>query len=278
MTQLTSLSAVRTALAAMDFHPSKVLGQNFLVDGNILDILIREAQLTGRERVVEVGPGLGVVTERLLECAGSVVAVEKDVRLHAWLRDRFAGHAKLELICADAVKHDFRPHLPDRSARFVSNLPYSVGNRILIALAQLDCRPERMVVTVQQEVAERICAPPGGKQFGLLSVWLQLHYEPRIAHTVSANCFWPRPAVSSSIVSLVRRQEPIIAPHLEVDLYAITRAAFAQRRKKIAGVLAGSLPQTCTLTAARVRELLEQTGLNSEARPEGLSARGGPRC
>jgi len=155
------LSELRSLLNEMDFHPSRALGQNFLIDGNILDILLDAADVRHRDEILEIGPGLGAVTEALVDSARRVVAVEKDRRLYEHLRERFKDKPKLELICADMLEVDTEALLKTGFNKVVSNLPYSAGSRILINLAMAEAAPERIIVTVQQEVAERLAAQAG---------------------------------------------------------------------------------------------------------------------
>ena len=265
---MASLSRVRDTLARMDFHPSRVLGQNFLIDANILRLLLDAAEVTPSDVVLEVGPGLGVVTERLLDRAARVVAIEKDHRLARFLADRFADHAGFELIEADALAVDLGGILARGVDGMVSNLPYSVGSRILIEVVQSAHRPARMAVTVQQEVAERMSASPGSKAYGLLGLWLQADYEVTTVHTVSPSCFWPRPEVKSALVRLVRRQA-VVPEHLREPFYALSKHMFEQRRKQVASLADSAPPGLCCGSEA-VRARLEEMGLDPRVRPERL--------
>jgi len=189
---LTSPSQVRAFLAEIGFTPSRRLGQNFLIDRNVLEIIVGTAELGSTDQVLEVGPGLGVVTEELVRRAGRVIAVEKDRRLFGYLEGKFKGVPTLSLVNADMLDID-TDELPGWDGRkVVSNLPYSVGSRILVNLMSATASPERIVVTVQLEVAQRLVAPPGNKQYGVLSVWAQAGYDVRLVRKVSPGCFWPK--------------------------------------------------------------------------------------
>lgn len=272
MINLTSLSQVRRLAAELDLRPSKVLGQNFLIDRNILDILIRAAGLSGAEGVLEIGPGLGVVTERLVESGARVVAVEKDERLFAFLQRHFAGESRLALVHADMLTVG----LPDflarhRVERVVSNLPYSVGTRLLLELAGIESPVEGMTVTVQEEVAERLAAEPGTRDYGLVTVWCRLAYDVELVKRIGRGCFWPRPEVSSCIVRLRRR--PVEALPGWADrraVYGLTKIAFSHRRKQLAVSLAGASQGGAPAPADEFRRRFEELGIPGNARPENL--------
>jgi len=269
---LTRPSEVRALLGRLGIRPSKALGQHFLVDGNILDILLRAADVRPGETVVEVGPGLGALTERLLEAGARVVAIEKDSRMTAWLRERFPGEVRLELLNEDALRTDWkRVAEGPGTVKVVANLPYGVGSRILVDWVRAALPPERIVVTVQMEVGRRLTAAPGHGDYGLLSVWTQLCYDAIIVKRVSRTCFLPPPAVTSAIVRMDRRARFQAGAETACLLYAITAAAFRQRRKQITT----SLPHCAAcdvLTSDAVAAALDRLGLNPRARPGDLSA------
>jgi 16S rRNA (adenine1518-N6/adenine1519-N6)-dimethyltransferase len=262
-----TLSEVRQFVISRGFHPSRVLGQNFLVDGNILRILLLQAELTPDDRVLEVGPGLGVLTAALLEQAGAVTAIEKDDALHGYLSEYLGGDPRLTLIHGDALDQDLAA-LAGRSDKVVANLPYGAGSRILVELVRAPQPPERIVVTVQQEVAQRLTAPPGGRLSGLLTVWCRYRYDSVLAKVVVPGSFWPRPAVNSAIVTLLRRREPL-PPPAEACFYAVTDYAFKHRRKQLATLLAHA-PPPVAMPAEVCRAFLAARGLAVTARPEVL--------
>ena len=231
---LTRPTEVRALLAQLDFHPSRVLGQNFLIDRNILNILLAAAELQPADTVVEVGPGLGVLTGALLERVAAVTAVEKDNRLAPYLRERFAGEAKLNLIHADILDCDLPALFPRPGRKLVANLPYAIAARLLVELTALPHPPALIVVTIQREVADRLAAQPSTKDYGLLSILLQRHYEIATVKHISPSCFWPPPEVQSSIVKLVRRPAPLGGPADEQALRDLLRHAFSRRRKTLA--------------------------------------------
>ena len=259
--------------------PSKAMGQSFLVDRNVLGMLVRTVDPRVDDAVLEVGPGLGVVTEQLLATCGKVVAVEKDERLHDYLAARFEDEAKLDLRHADMLDRDAAELMGQswsesvrhrRGDKFVSNLPYSVGTRILVDLTKSPAPPSRVVVTVQEEVGRRLTAREGGGDYGALSIWAGIVYEVELVKVVSPNCFWPRPEVRSAIVRMDRRGEPLLDPGGRKRLHEVTRQAFGQRRKQLATTL-GAAGSGVGLDPGGVRELLVSVGAPADARPQAVS-------
>ena len=267
---LTRLSDVRTLVTRLGFHPSRALGQNFLVDGNILDILLAHADVSWGDRILEIGPGLGVVTEALLKLGARVTAVEMDHRLYAYLAEELEGCDGLELMQGDVLEVGIPALLARGVDKVVSNLPYSPGSRILLDLVRDDNAPSEIIVTVQLEVAQRIAAEPGTKAYGLMGVWCQLHCDVALVKVISPTCFWPRPDVRSAIVTLHRRSKRQMAKSLEERFYALTRYAFQHRRKQLASSLAKA-PAELACDAEKCRELLQRAGAVIDARPEALT-------
>ncbi len=263
-----NLSEVRAFVIAHDFHPSRALGQNFLIDRNILDILIRHAAVGPGDHVLEIGPGLGALTTALLRCGTQVTAVEKDHRLCGHLRAFFPDEARLTLIEGDALEQDL-PGLAAGMTAVVANLPYSCGSRILVELCGAVTAPPRLVVTVQQEVAARLTAAAGSRLCGLLTVLCGYRYDCEMVHAISPNCFWPRPAVGSAVVVLTRTRAPLAAG-AEAHFLACVHHAFKHRRKQLATILAHA-PDALALPPDTCRAWLRQQGLAETARPEDLS-------
>lgn len=258
---LTSPNDVKGLLGAWGFHPSRVLGQNFLIDRNILDILLDAAEVAAGETVMEAGPGLGVLTEALFERGARVLAVEKDPKLAAWLRERLGGNPRFVLREGDALDAPLADWFGAEGAtKLVSNLPYAIAARLLMEAAGLACRPARMVVTVQKEVADRMAARPGGPDYGILAIGLQRHYEVRTAKKVSRTCFWPAPEVTSAISVLVRREEPLGGAADEALLMTLVKQAFGQRRKTVGRSLRDAAPD--------MDGVLKEAGITPDMRPE----------
>ncbi len=262
-------SVVRQVLQELAFRPRKALGQNFLIDRNILDLIMDAAGVQPTDAVLEIGPGLGAITGRLVESARRVVAVEKDEQLHAFLQTQFAQAANFQLILADMLKIKVDQFAWPVTGvmtfdRVVSNLPYAVGTRILVDLVQAERAPQTIVVTVQKEVGERLVAGPGTPEYGLLSIWVQQAYDVELIHTVGPRCFLPEPEVRSAIMRLQRRAGAVRA---SAAFYKLTRAGFAQRRKQVVRSLAGE-----GRAVEQIRVALEAVGVITTARPENLTA------
>ena len=229
-----TLTEVRRLLDELGIRPSKALGQNFLIDGNILRILLEHADLRRDETVLEIGPGLGVLTAELAARAKRVIAIEKDYRLCEHLRVHMAG---IELVEGDAVEVLEDPgFLVPVPYKVVSNLPYSISTPILERLVERADRPRAMVLTLQREVAQRLAATPRHKDYGALTVFTQLRYHVTIAHIVSPQCFYPAPRVASAIVVLERR-DPRVKLQAGAPFHEIVRAGFSQRRKMLKKLL-----------------------------------------
>ena len=270
---LTHPSEVRALLTQLDFHPSRILGQNFLIDRNILNILLDAAEIQSTDAVVEVGPGLGVLTDALLARAASLTAVEKDNRLAPYLRERFAAHPKLTLHHSDILDCDFPALFPRPGMKLVANLPYAIAARLLVELTAIPCPPALIVVTIQREVAARLAAAPGSDDYGLLSILLQRHYEISTVKHIAPSCFWPPPEVQSSISKLTLRPSPLGGPADELALRDLLRHAFSRRRKTMARSLRDLVPDPLpALEAARIPPTARAEQLPPEIWPPLLCA------
>jgi 16S rRNA (adenine1518-N6/adenine1519-N6)-dimethyltransferase len=232
-----TLSGIRRALADQGLRLTKSLGQSFLHDGNQLRRIVKAAQLSQADRVLEIGPGLGPLTELLLASAGAVLAIEKDRRLADFLRQRFAAHPNLTILHADALRHLKEAACDWTDWKLVANLPYSVGSAVLVQMAQAATSPKLAVVTLQLEVAQRLMARPGTKDYGVLTLLVQLRYEPGHWFSIPASCFFPAPKVRSACVSLARRPERLLERELELTFRQIVKQSFAQRRKMMLKLL-----------------------------------------
>lgn len=243
-----TLSEMREVLAGREIRLTKSLGQNFLHDGNQLRRIVAAAALTPADKVLEIGPGLGPLTELLLAQAGRVLAIEKDARLVAVLQERFgAPHSALrtprfELIQADALEFIKRERRDWRDWKLVANLPYSMASPLLVELALSPQGPKQMTVTLQWEVVQRILASAGDPDYGVLTLFLQLNYTPRESFKIPASCFFPAPAVDSGCVTLVRREKPLLPEELRGAFAKIVKCAFSQRRKMVLKLLKAEWP------------------------------------
>lgn len=266
----TRPSDLRFMLAERDIRPSRAMGQNFLVDENIRRIILEAAALDTADGVLEIGPGAGALTEGLVACAGRVVAVEKDRRLYELLCERFVDSLRLKLVCGDALEEDLDAHLATGLNKMVSNLPYSVGTRVLVELIRAAHRPETMVVTLQTEVVQRLTAAPGTADYGLLSVWAQRWYEIALLRRVGPGCFHPAPEVGSAVAVLRRRALPQVDLVSAVHFEALTRAAFQRRRKQMRRVVQ-DLPAETGRVEGDAGAWLDALGIDPTARPENLT-------
>jgi 16S rRNA (adenine1518-N6/adenine1519-N6)-dimethyltransferase len=236
------LSEMRQILDSGEIQLTKSLGQNFLHDQNQLRRIVAAADLQSGDQVLEIGPGLGPLTELLLNQSSHVLAIEKDRRLAEFLKKRFAGESKLTLLHDDALDY-LQSQSKDWSEwKLVSNLPYSVASPILVELAQADGSPQRMVATLQLEVAQRIMAKTGDDDYGILSLLLQLDYEPKELFKIPASCFFPAPDVDSACITLVRRSEEMLPSDRAPLFTRIVKRAFSQRRKMMLKLLKQDWP------------------------------------
>jgi len=267
---LTSPTQVRALLAELGVQPSRSLGQNFLIDANVLRILVDAAHLQAGDRVLEVGPGLGVLTEQLAARVKELVAVEKDRRFAAYLSERFADVPSVNIVAGDMLKQQLDCLGSGKLHKVVANLPYRPGTRILVDLARAEAPPDLMVLTVQREVADRLTAGVGAKDYGLLSVWVQRLYDVEQVKVVSPTCFWPAPAVTSAIVRLIRHERCPLSAEAERVFYALTKHVFSVRRKQLvtalrkAGAGLGMEESAC-------RAWLRERDRSEMARPQVLS-------
>jgi 16S rRNA (adenine1518-N6/adenine1519-N6)-dimethyltransferase len=241
------LSEMRELLAARGIQLTKSLGQNFLHDAHQLARIVAAAELTPADKVLEIGSGLGPLTELLLACAAQVLAIEKDARLVAVLRERNdfksqIANRKLNLLHADALEFLRREPREWSDWKLVANLPYSVASPLLVELAQSPRRPERMVVTLQLEVAQRLMATVDAADYGVLTLLVQLNYEPRGWFKIPAGCFFPAPEVDSACVTLARRATPLVAEEHRPAFTRLVKRAFSQRRKMMFKLLKAEWP------------------------------------
>jgi 16S rRNA (adenine1518-N6/adenine1519-N6)-dimethyltransferase len=256
---------MRRALDERGLQLTKSLGQNFLHDGNQLRRIVAAAELRPVDRVLEIGPGLGPLTELLIASAGEVFAVEKDARLAAFLKERFAGEPTLRLLHADGLECVRADRSDWAGWKLVANLPYSVASPILVELASNAHPPERMVATLQLEVARRLMARAGDKDYGVLSLLVQLRYEPRGLFKIPPGCFFPPPDVDSACVTLVRRDRELLPAALRPVFVRLVKQAFSQRRKMLVKLLKQDWP------AEVLEPALRAAGLGSQVRAEAVA-------
>ena len=245
--------------------PSKALGQNFLRDKNILSKIVRISELTSEDNVLEIGPGLGALTEELAKNAGKVVAVEKDKRLIPRLSELSREYGNIELIFEDSLNVDLRSLFKGGDVKFVSNLPYSVSTPILIKLLESRDLFSSLVLMLQLEVGERIASGPGTKKYGSISVLLQTYFDITLCFRVPPSAFWPRPKVYSVVLKLLPLEEPRVRIEDEELYEKVIRAAFSSRRKMLGNSLRSAFPKEAVQIA------LESSGIDPKRRAETLS-------
>ncbi len=257
---------LRRLMGAERLRPRKSLSQHFLTDPAALDAIVEAAELRPGDRVVEVGPGLGVLTRRLLAAGASVIAVELDARLAEWLRRELYGVEGFELIEADALSIHPRDLFAGEAFKVVANIPYHITSPLLHAFLEGDRPPELMVVLVQLEVAERVAAAPGRMSY--LSVFAQNVASVEVVARVPADAFEPPPEVDSAVLRLRRRHEPAVpVGDRREPFYRVVQAGFRQRRKQVHNGLSRELP----VSREDVTAALERCGVDGERRPQTLS-------
>ena len=268
------LAQTRRLLQHFDLRARKGLGQHFLIDREVLELIASAAELTPADVIVEVGPGLGVLTKELARKAGWVVAIELDSKLAALLKQTLASFDNITIINADVLQVEPATLLEEQKDRFpqavnrykvVANLPYYITSPVLRHFLEASIKPQIMLVMVQKEVAEAIAARPG--QMSLLSVSVQFYGEPRIISYVPAQCFYPAPEVDSAILRIDLYPQPAVAVTDEGSFFELVRAGFTAPRKQIGN----SLAQGLGLSKGEVLSLLERANIVSQRRAETLT-------
>jgi len=261
------LSQTRRLLRQFDLKARKRLGQHFLIDGEVLSLIVGTAELTPDDVIVEVGPGLGILTKELARRAGWVIAIELDDKLAALLQQTLASFDNVTIINDDVLRIEPEDLVKGREVGYkvVANLPYYITSPVLRHFLEASAKPQTMIVMVQKEVAEAIAAKPG--QMSLLSVSVQFYGEPRIISYVPSQCFYPAPEVDSAILRIDLYPQPPVAIADEGSFFELVRAGFAAPRKQ----LVNSLAQGLGLSKAEVLPLLERANIESRRRAETLT-------
>ncbi len=252
------------------FKFQKRYGQNFLIDGHVIRKILRAADITEADTVVEIGPGIGTLTQYLAEAAGHVYAVEIDENLLPILADTLGSYENVEIIHNDILKCDLKQLLGEgKTCKIVANLPYYITTPIIMGLLEGQVPAESITVMVQKEVAERMAAGPGSKIYGALSLAVQYYSDTYLAANVPPNCFMPRPAVGSAVIRLTRREEPPVSVRDDAWMFRLIRASFNERRKTLVNGLRNE--PALGITKERAEEALQQMGLPLTVRGETLS-------
>ena len=260
---IASPEVVHYICKRFDIKMSKKLGQNFLIKRGIVDEIVHAAELTPGEPVLEVGPGIGTLTQGLAQSGADVTAIELDRRLLEVLDTTLASYDNVRIIHGDVLKFDVPSIMNHKPFKVVANLPYYITTPIIMSLLESKLPIERLVVMVQKEVALRMVAKPGTKDYGALSVAVQYYTEPDIVLDVPPKSFLPAPAVTSSVIRCVLRDKPPVDVIDEKLFFRVVKAGFAQRRKTFANTM-----KTTGLSKDRIEELLAKANIDGQRRGE----------
>lgn len=260
-------------LKKYNFNFQKRFGQNFLIDSNILEKIVSAAQVTKEDCVLEIGPGIGTMTQYLAESAREVIAVEIDKSLIPILADTLSPYDNVTVINEDILKVDIRKLVEEKNQgkpiKVVANLPYYITTPIIMGLFESHVPLKSITIMIQKEVADRMQVGPGTKDYGALSLAVQYYAKPEVVAYVSPDCFIPKPNVGSAVIRLDRYEEPPVQVEDEEFMFKIIRAAFNQRRKTLANGL-GNAPDL-PITRVQAAEALEELGFSASIRGEALT-------
>ena len=273
MEKLSNPQVTIQTIKKYEFAFQKKCGQNFLIDDHVITKIINAAEITKDDLVLEIGPGIGTMTQYLAESARKVIAVEIDKNLIPILGETLAEYDNVTVINEDILKLDINRLVEKENAgkpiKVVANLPYYITTPIIMGLFESHVPLQSITVMVQKEVADRMQVGPGSKDYGALSLAVQYYAKPYIAANVPPNCFIPRPGVGSAVIRLTRYEEPPVTVKDESLMFKLIRASFNQRRKTLQNGIANSpeLPYS----KAQVEKALEKMGLAANVRGEGLT-------
>ncbi len=268
---MLNLSELKSVLKKYGLTPRKYLGQNYLVDSDVIEDIIEACKFNDTDWVMEIGAGLGAVTERLAHHVAHVLAVEKDRGTCVALGDILKGFTNVNIVCEDFLELDLERALAESpyKVKVIGNLPYYITSPIIEKLIAGRHNFETVFITIQKEVAERICAKPGGRDYGSLSVFVQYYTKPRILLDIGRQAFYPEPEVDSSFVELAILQKPPVQANDEEKFFAVVKAGFGQRRKTLLNSLLSS--EEIKLDKAGLAGLLKKIGIDPNIRAEQLS-------
>lgn len=273
MAYLGSPTATKAIINKYSFAFQKKFGQNFLIDSNILENIVSAAEITKDDFVLEIGPGIGTMTQYLCEAAGRVLAVEIDKMLIPILQDTLSEYDNVEVINQDVLKVDIKSLAEEKNGgkpiKVVANLPYYITTPIIMGLFESGVPIESITIMVQKEVADRMQTGPGSKDYGALSLAVQYYAEAKVMLTVSSQCFMPRPNVDSAVIKLTRHKEPTVDVKNEKLMFQIIRASFNQRRKTLTNGIKNS-PEL-NFSREQVIEALVAIGKSENIRGEALT-------
>lgn len=264
--QIANREATSHILKAFGLRASKRLGQNFLINSAIVQGIVTAAEIEAGDRVLEIGPGIGTLTQGLAEAGAQVTAVELDKKLPAVLAETLKGYDNVKIVPGDILKTDIRELMGQQPFKVAANLPYYITTPILMALLEQKLPITKIVTMVQKEVAERMIASPGGKDYGALTVAVQYFTAPEIVLEVPPSSFLPPPAVDSVVISCQVLENPSVSVEDEKMFFRVVRTSFGQRRKTLFNALKG-----LGLDKEIVAAALEKTGIEPSRRGETLS-------
>ncbi len=260
-------------LQKYNFNFQKKFGQNFLIDTHVLDKIIEKANITKEDFVLEIGPGIGTMTQYLCEEAGEVAAVEIDSNLIPILKDTLSEYSNIEIVHGDILKVDIgalaREKNQGKPIKVVANLPYYITTPIIMGLFESHVPIDSITVMVQKEVAERMQASPGTKDYGALTLAVRYYAKPEIVANVPPNCFMPRPKVGSAVIRLKRHEHPIVQVEDEKLMFDLIRASFNQRRKTLVNGLNNA--PGIFLGKEKIQECLKELSVSETIRGEALT-------
>ena len=251
-----------------NFTFRKNYGQNFLIDSHVIDKIIAAAEIDKSTKVLEIGPGIGTLTQYLAEAAESVTAVEIDDKLIPILEKTLADYDNVNVIHGDILKQDIGAIFGGEPFKIVANLPYYITTPIIMNLLESRVPADSITVMIQKEVADRMKAEPGSKDYGALSLAVQYYADPYLAANVPPNCFMPRPNVGSAVIRLERLEEPSVNVKDERHMFKLIRAAFNQRRKTLANAVKNF--EGLSYSREEVENALTSIGLDTRVRGEAL--------
>lgn len=273
MQKIATAEGTKAIINRYPFTFQKKFGQNFLIDPYVLERIIDSAQLTEADCVLEIGPGIGSVTQALLERAGKVISVEIDDKLIPILTEQFGHHAHFRLIHDDILKLDLKQLIetesPHQKIKVVANLPYYITTPILMMLLENQLHIESITVMVQKEVAERLLSKPGTKQYGAITVAVHYYAKPYLVANVPRNCFMPRPNVDSAVLQLQVLDEPSVSVGNVTQLFKMIKAAFLLRRKTLLNALMAHAE--LGIEKEKLKTLLDESQIKATTRGETLS-------
>lgn len=273
MQKIATVEGTKAVISKYPFAFQKKFGQNFLIDPHVLDKIIRSADITEEDCVIEIGPGIGCVTQALLENAGKVISIEIDDQLIPILTEQFGDEPNFKLIHKDVLKVDLKKLIeeesPNKRVKVVANLPYYITTPIIMTLLENELPIESITVMVQKEVADRLASKPGSKQYGAITASVNYFCDSYLVANVPRNCFMPRPNVDSAVIQLRVHEEPQVKVGNVRQMFRIIKAAFILRRKTLLNTLAAHAD--LGIEKEKLKQLLDESGVGAQTRGETLS-------